>query len=163
MIWTEAAGFSRATGEAFERLSIVSTPAISRLPVLGSVVLVACLMLAGCSASSGGSGPSVVTVGFGTGGSECSLTGVASRFVVGVPVRAVVTFSPALPTGSTVTITMAKDGSELADARETLTSVEPTPCIHATLADLEVGHYRVQYSIDPSSMPPASGEFEVTR
>ena len=31
-----------------------------------------------------------------------------------------------------------------------------------TLPDLEAGHYRMTYRISPSSMPPVTGEFEVT-
>jgi hypothetical protein len=31
----------------------------------------------------------------------------------------------------------------------------------ATLGPFEVGHYRIEYAVDPSSMPPIGGEFDV--
>ena len=104
----------------------------------------------------------VVSQGFGTGGSECILTGESSSFPLGVDIRDVLTISPALPAGGTVEITIQKDGTELVERRETFTAEEPTECIYGSLAGLEVGHYRVTYSIDPSSVPPIVGEFEVT-
>jgi hypothetical protein len=30
------------------------------------------------------------------------------------------------------------------------------------MSPLDAGHYRVQYEVSPSSMPPISGEFDVT-
>jgi hypothetical protein len=38
---------------------------------------------------------------------------------------------------------------------------EPAPCIHGTLPELSVGHYLIRYAIDPSNMPPVTGEFDV--
>jgi hypothetical protein len=34
--------------------------------------------------------------------------------------------------------------------------------VSGTLSSLEVGHYRVEFSVNPAAMPPASGEFDVT-
>jgi hypothetical protein len=110
----------------------------------------------------GSSGPDMQTVGFGTGGSECSLTDVASSFQLGVPIRSVLTFSPALPAGGTVTISVEHDGTELVDRRQTLTLDEPAPCVYGTMTPDEVGHYRVRYTIEPSTMAPMVGEFDVT-
>jgi hypothetical protein len=108
------------------------------------------------------SGPETTSVGFTTGGDKCTLGTVASTFTVGVPVRAVLTMTPALPTGGTVKVTVTKDGIEVVGARQEITMAEPAPCIYGTLQDLEVGHYRLSYAISPSSMPPATGEFDVT-
>ena len=118
--------------------------------------------LAACTDQSGSSGPDLTTVGFDTSGSGCTTTDVASTFPHGVPIHAVLTMSPPLPTGGTVTIMVEKDGSEIVERRGTVTVTEPAPCIHATMTDLEVGHYRMTYTISPSQMPPATGEFDVT-
>jgi hypothetical protein len=111
---------------------------------------------------SGTGGPGMQTIGFGTDGSGCELGDVASTFLVGTPIRVVGTFEPALAPGTTVTVTVLKDEVELVDQRQTTTITEPAPCFHGTLPSLEPGHYRVEYTIDPSMMPPLSGEFDVT-
>jgi hypothetical protein len=69
---------------------------------------------------------------------------------------------PALPTGGTVMVTMERDGAEVAEAGQTITVTEPAPCVWGTLPGLEPGHYRMIYTISPSQMPPASGEFDIT-
>ena len=89
-------------------------------------------------------------------------TNVASSFPLGVPIRDVVTFSPALPAGGTVTIKIAKNGTELVDRRETINVTEAAACLQGTLSPLEVGHYRVDVEVSASTMPPISGEFDVT-
>jgi hypothetical protein len=101
-------------------------------------------------------------VGFSTGGSECTLGDVATSFAAGVPIHTVLTMEPALPTGGTVQVTVEKDGVELVDARQTITLDEPAPCIWGAFPELEAGHYRITYAISPSSLPPVSGEFDVT-
>jgi hypothetical protein len=106
--------------------------------------------------------PDLQSVAFGTGGSGCDITGVASSFPLGVEVIDVVTFSPALPTGATVQIRVEHNGIELTEMHDTLTIEEPAPCVHGAMTPPEVGHYRVVYEISPSSMPPISGEFDVT-
>ena len=118
-------------------------------------VLIAGLLI---SCSPGG----IVGHGYGTGGSECELTGEGTRFPLGVPIHDALTISPALKVGGTVTVTFAKDGEELADLGETYVAHEPTDCLYAILTDLEVGHYRVEYLFDPSTVPPIVGEFDVT-
>lgn len=119
------------------------------------------ILVAGCSRPAA-DGPSVVTVSFARGGSECSVSGETSTFAVGDPIHMVASFSPALPAGTSVTMTIMKDGSELPGARDTLTTTEPTPCVYHGLQGLEVGKYEVRYSIEPGSMPPGTGEFEIT-
>lgn len=119
-------------------------------------------LLAACTDQSGSSGPDMVSVGFGTGGSECSLTDPGSTFPHGVPIRTVLEMSPALPTGGTVTIKLEKDGIELVEARQTISVTEPAPCVWGTLPDLDVGHYRMTYVTSPGQMSPVSGEFDVT-
>jgi len=107
-------------------------------------------------------GPDLTSVGFTTGGDKCTLGDSATTFALGVPVRAVLTMEPALPTGGTVKVTVEKDGTEVVEGRQTITVSEPAPCIYGTMADLEAGHYKLTYTITPSQMPPATGEFDVT-
>jgi hypothetical protein len=111
---------------------------------------------------SGSSGPDLTSVGFDAGTSGCTLTDAASTFRLGVPIHSVLTMTPALPTGGTVKIAVEKDGTEIVEARQTITMTEPAPCIWGTLPELEVGHYRMTYEIRPSSLPPVTGEFDVT-
>ena len=111
-----------------------------------------------------GGGPDYTALGFSSDGSECTLGEAAESFATGVPIHVVLEMSPALPIGGTVSVTVEKDGVELVDARQTLTMDEPTPCIYATLRELvaEPGHYRLSYTISPTTMPPVVGEFDVT-
>ena len=99
-------------------------------------------------------------MGFSIGGSECTLGDAARTFRVGVPIHTVLRWSPSLPTGGTVKVTVEKDGIELVEARQMITVDKPTSCIWGTLPELEAGHYRMTYAI--SAMPPANGEFDVT-
>ena len=127
-----------------------------------ALVIAAPLVATAILDQSGSSGPNTQSIGFGTGGSGCTLTNVASTFPRGVPIRDVLTFSPALEAGGTVMITVELNGTELVDLRETVKIDEPAPCIYGTMTPLEAGHYRVEYEVSPSMMPPISGEFEVT-
>ena len=113
----------------------------------------------------GGSGetvPSVQAVGFGTGGSACGLTGTATSFSAGTPIRIVASFSPALPADSSVTVFWERDGTQLTSRREIVRLDEPADCIFSTHESLPAGHYRIEYQVDSSAMPPLAGEFEVT-
>ena len=103
----------------------------------------------------------MVSIGFGTGGSGCTVEKQGETFPTGIPINALVTFSPALPTGSTVSIKLERNGTELVGQRETITATEPAPCILGTYPALEVGHYRVEYEIAGDMMAPISGEFDV--
>lgn len=120
------------------------------------------LTLGGAFGTIGGSS-SIESVGFGTGGIDCTLTGTASTFAPADPVRAVAEFSPELPTGTTVKIWLSQDGTVLDPSRETLTLDAPAGCVSGRVSDtpLAVGHYR--WDISPDTAPPISGEFDVTR
>ena len=106
--------------------------------------------------------PAIQSVGFGTGGSECRLTGTATSFSAGTPIRIVASFSPALPADSSVTIFWERDGTQLTSRREIVRLDEPADCIYSTHESLPAGHYRIEYQVDSSAMPPLAGEFEVT-
>lgn len=129
------------------------------LAVVASVVLplLATVILDGSSPE----GSEVNSLGFGTGGSGCVLTEVASSFPVGVPIRSVLTMEPALSAGDTVAITLEKDGVELVDGRQTITIEEAAPCIYGTLPELEAGRYRMGFDVSSDQMPPIAGEFDV--
>ena len=106
--------------------------------------------------------PSVQSLGFGTGGSECTLTGTASRFSEGTPIRIVASFAPALPAGSSVTVFWERDGTQLTSMREIVRLDEPADCIYSSHESLPIGAYRIEYELESSEMPPLAGEFEVT-
>jgi hypothetical protein len=119
---------------------VIAHTSRSRLLSIG-LVSAALIGLVGCESSA--SGPDFVAVGFSESGSKCSAGDGASSFAVGVDIHAVLTMSPALPTGGTVKVTMEKDGTELVQDRQTVTVTEPAPCIYSWLIGLEAVHYRV--------------------
>ena len=125
------------------------------------LLMVTVLVAVGCSAPPGSAGPDLTSVGFETGGSGCAMTNAASTFPVGAAIHNVLTMTPALPAGGTVKVTVEKDGVEVVEARQTITVTEPAPCIWGTLPELEAGHYRMTFEINPSALPPATGEFDV--
>ena len=139
-----------------------------RRPLLIGCLLVGALLIAGPLIAtaildqSGSSGPDIQAIGFGTGGSGCTLTNVASSFPLGVPIRDVVTFSPALPAGGTVTIKLSENGTELVALRDPTKVGAPAACVSGTLSPPGAGHYRVEAEASPSTMRPISGEFDVT-
>ncbi len=139
-----------------------------RRPLLIGCFLIVALLIAGPLVATaifdqlGSSGADSQTIGFGTGGTGCTLTNVALSFPRGVPIRDVLTFSPALPAGGTVTIKVERNGTELVDLREMITVDEPSDCIYGTMPSLEIGHYRMEYEVSPSTVPAISGEFDVT-
>jgi len=120
---------------------------------LAALTLSALLLVGGCSASE------VQSIGFGTGGSGCGLTDVASTFAAGVTVRMVATFSP-LP--SSVTVSTTKDGLHF-DGPTTVKLDGSQNCVSGSLPNLTSGHYKMVIStIPPSQMPALTGEFDVT-
>jgi len=138
------------------------TPLLLGCLLLGALLLASPLLAVAILDNAGSSGSDTQTIGFGSGGSGCTLTNLASSFPLDVPIRDVVTFSPPLPAGATVTIRIEKNGTELVDRRETVTAGEAAACIQGTLSPLEVGHYRVEAEVSPSTMPLINGEFDVT-
>ena len=130
--------------------------------LVGALAIAAPLIALYIYEQSGSREPEVMSVGFGTGGSGCNLTNVVSTFPLGVTIRNVATYSPALQAGSTVTITVERNGAELVDLRDTINIEQPADCIYGTISPPLAGHYRVQYELSPSNFPPISGEFEVT-
>jgi hypothetical protein len=129
--------------------------------VLGTTAIFS-LTLSGAFGAMGGSS-SIESVGFGTGGTDCAITGTASTFTPADPVRAVAEFSPELPTGTVVKIWLSLDGTVLESSRASLTLDAPAGCVSGALSDvpLATGHYR--WDISPDTAPPISGEFDVTR
>lgn len=144
---------------------VLATPAYTAaMPVIGlrSIrVLLTGLLLAG--AASGCGAGSVQTIGFGTGGSQCTLANDASSFAVGVPVQFVAVFTPELPAGDTVTITLSQDDKELTDMSGTVKLDAAQNCIGGGWRTLTAGHYGVVLSSQADTgMPPLAGEFDVT-
>lgn len=105
---------------------------------------------------------SIETVSFGTGGTDCALATTSRTFTPGGPVRAVAEFSPELPTGTIVKVSLSLNGNVLASSRQTLTLDAPAGCISGDVSQtpLAVGHYR--WDVSPDTSPPIGGEFDVT-
>ena len=150
----------QASGQGGRRRLLIGCLVGALLVGVASIVL-PLLALAILDGSSSG-GPNLISSGLGTGGSACDVSGVASSFPVGVPIRSVLTLEPALPAGDTVTVKLEKDGVELVEARQMFTSKEPTPCIYGTLPELEVGHYRIEFAVSSYQGGPLDSEFDVT-
>lgn len=127
--------------------------------VFGSAALYFAV-LSGIFGGSGGSS-SVESVAFGTGGTDCDLTTIASTFAPADPVRAVAEFTPELPAGTTVTIWLTLDGQILESTRETVTLDTSAECVNGRISDapLAVGHYR--WDISPDAAPAIGAEFDV--
>ena len=110
-------------------------------------------------------GPSTATrLGFGTGGVECELVERKTRFTVGEPIRIAVDFDPELVTGTEVAFRLLRDGTQVESYRGSLILAEPTPCIHTTLSGepLPAGHYRFEVVVASDTVPPLSGEFDIS-
>lgn len=101
--------------------------------------------------------PEIQTIGFGTGGSGCDLTGIARTFSAGVTVYNVATFSP-LP--DSVTITVSKDAVVIYGPTTAKLDAS-VGCQTGRMPNLEVGHYKVVMTVVASEMPPLTGEFDV--
>jgi hypothetical protein len=129
--------------------------------VLGS----AAIFLATLSGVLGGPNgrSSVESVGFGTGGTDCTLATTATHFSSADQIRVVAEFSPELSTGTVVKIWLSRDGKALESTRQTFTLDASTGCISGGLSDapLAVGHYR--WDISPDTAPAISGDFDVTK
>jgi hypothetical protein len=106
--------------------------------------------------------PGVQTVEFGRGGSGCAVTRTDTSFPPGTLIRAVAMFAPELQAGTRVAVSMYLDGAELDDYRQVVAVEEPSDCVFLGLAPMEPGRYRLEFAVDPSSLPPVSGEFDIT-
>jgi hypothetical protein len=110
-------------------------------------------------------GPSSATrLEFGTGGVECDLVERKTRFTVGEPIRIAVDFNPELVTGTEVAFRLLRDGTQVESYGGSLILAEPTPCIHTTLSGepLPAGHYRFEVVVASDTVPPLSGEFDIS-
>lgn len=110
-------------------------------------------------------GPSSATrLGFGTGGVECDLVERKTTFTVGEPIRIAVDFNPELVIGTEVAFRLLRDGTQVDSYGGSLILAEPTPCIHTTLSGepLPAGHYRFEVVVASDTVPPLSGEFDIS-
>lgn len=112
---------------------------------------------------SSGSAGDIQTLGFGTGGSGCTLDGVISSVPLGAPVHMVGSFTPDLPRGSKVTVTVSVDGATQPDLGGTIDIDTPSNCVNGIITPHLSGHYVVRLEVEPGSMPPLEGTFDVSR
>lgn len=118
-------------------------------------LLAVCALLAtGCA-----SGGSVQSLGFGSGGASCDITGTTSTFARGQLVHMAATFSDP---PKHVDIEVTRDGLK-DDHSGSIDLGETENCVIANFDDLVAGHYVVTLTPVPAlSTPPLSGAFEVT-
>jgi hypothetical protein len=98
-------------------------------------------------------------IGFGLGGSECTIETPMWTFAPDDPIRVNAKYTPSLPAGTTVTIHLTRDGIEAPGYPQTVTFEIATDCVygdvwHGTLAP---GRYRLE--VVPDSAPTIGAEF----
>lgn len=116
------------------------------------LVTMSAMLAIGCA------GGSVQTLGFGTGGAACEISGAATRFGVGQAVHMAATFSTP---PKHVDISVTRDGAP--DVHSGAIDMgEADNCVIADFDDLVAGHYVVTLTPVPAlATPPLSGAFEV--
>jgi hypothetical protein len=137
------------------------TALLFALAIVG-VVLIALPLLATAILNGSSGTPDIESVVFGTGGTGCAVETAATTFASSDTIRVVAQFTPDVPVGSTVTIKVSKDGSELPAAGGTMAIATAANCISGTLIPLDPGHYLLEVAVSPGSLPPIGGTFDVT-
>ena len=123
-----------------------------------TMLLMALAVAAALAACDGG----IQSMGFDTG-SGCDITNATSTFSTDDRVHYRAYFEPDLQAGDDITVTVSHDGERHRSLSSVLTLEEPTNCIHADFGQLDPGKYVVSVSSRiGTSMPPISGDFEVT-
>ena len=99
------------------------------------------------------------TLGFGLGGSECTIETQMSTFATDDPIRVNAEYTPSLPAGTTVTIHLTRDGVEVPGYPQTVTFATPTDCVYGDVSPgtLPPGRYRLE--VVPDSAPTIGAEF----
>ena len=129
--------------------------------ILGYSVLSTAMGTSGDPGLTGGAG-GYATVDIGTGGTNCRIEQQARTFVVGDAVRASAEVHPAIPKGTTVTITLRRDGEMEAGYPVVQVADSAWDCVYGDVAfePLRPGHYR--WELSTPALPPVGGEFDVT-
>jgi hypothetical protein len=100
------------------------------------------------------------TIGFGLGGSQCTIATQMRTFAPDDPIRVNAEYTPSLPAGTVVTIHLSRDGTEVGGYPQTVTFKTATKCVYGSISPgtLPAGHYRLE--VVPDSAPAISGEFD---
>ena len=100
------------------------------------------------------------TIGFGIGGSDCSLGKPARTFATTDKIWVVADYSPSLRAGTVVTFNLTHDGIPVDGYPLKITLDVVTKCVHGTVSPgvLPAGHYRLD--VVPDTARPVSGEFD---
>jgi hypothetical protein len=99
-------------------------------------------------------------LGFGLGGSECTLDTEARTFKTTDKIRVNAAYIPSLRAGTVVTIHLSRDGVEVEGYPRTVSFAIDTKCVFGSVSPgtLPPGHYRLD--IVPDTGHPISGEFD---
>lgn len=134
--------------------------------VPGCVIVGALLFIGGplvATAILDGSAPAgdIQILGFGTGGSGCTLDGVISSVALGTPVHMVGSSTPGFASGSKVIVTVSVDGSPQTDFGGEIDIDTPSDCVSDIITPHLPGHSAVLLEIESSSKPAIEGAFDV--
>ncbi len=112
--------------------------------------------------------PTVGTIAFGTGGSDCSLASVATTFTPGGQIRIIATFSRQVPEAAKITIELWTGHHMIAGYPLTINSAPGTDCVGQAIGPLAAGQYTAVVAIDRMTangidrLGSNFGEFDVT-
>ena len=107
-----------------------------------------------------GLGPGeVMTIDFGTGATECEVTGQSRSFARDEPVYMVATYESSLPSGTTLTYDIEYLGASIYTDKEILSADASCSAFPILLPPTQPGHYKM--TVAPDTGAPISGEFDV--
>jgi hypothetical protein len=139
----------------------------ARWLVVGGVAAIAGLvvialgadLLFGITRSSGLGPGELMTMDFGTGATECEVTGQSRSFDADQPVYMVTTYESSLPAGTTLRYDIEFLGASIYNDTEILATETSCSSFPILLPPQQPGHYKM--TVAPDTGPPISGEFDI--
>ena len=100
-------------------------------------------------------------MGFGIGGSECALDQMARTFAPDDAIRMTAEYTPGLRVGTSVTIRLLRDGTQVDGYPVEVHFASETRCVFGNVSPgtLPAGHYRLE--VAPDTAPTIGAEFDV--
>ena len=98
-------------------------------------------------------------LGFGLGGSQCTIDTLMRTFAPDDPIRVNADYIPSLPAGTTVTIHLTRDGIEVPGYPVSVTYETGTDCVHGSVSPGTLPPGRYHWEAVPDSAPAVGGDF----